>query len=137
MAVLRERSDLVDRVSTLEGRADDLRAVLGAAGCEPVTLFGFLGRTDQHPFAATYPQRVRTLVQFGTFPSGLLDDACSPGREKWVEHSVGRRIHFRIPLAWKPSRWNAGIERSGPHLRLTEIVAGFLSIPPAGRCHNR
>jgi pimeloyl-ACP methyl ester carboxylesterase len=36
--------------------------------------------------AATYPQRVRALVLYGTFASGLLDDDGSPGRAKWIAH---------------------------------------------------
>jgi class 3 adenylate cyclase len=79
-------SDPVERVPTLESRADDLRAVLDAAGCDRAALLGFSeGGPISVLFAATYPQRVRALVLLGTFASGLLDDDGSPGRAKWIE----------------------------------------------------
>jgi pimeloyl-ACP methyl ester carboxylesterase len=79
-------SDPVNTVPTLESRADDLCAVMDTTGCERVALFGFSeGGPISMLFAATYPQRVRTLVLYGTFASGLLDDDGSPGRAKWIE----------------------------------------------------
>lgn len=79
-------SDPVDRVPTLENRADDLRSVMDAAGCERVALLGFSeGGPISVLFAATYPQRVRALVLLGTFASGVLDDDGAPGRAKWIE----------------------------------------------------
>ena len=79
-------SDPVDRVPTLEGRADDLRSVLDAAGCDRAALVGFSeGGPISVLFAATYPQRIRALVLLGTFASGLLEDDGSPGRAKWIE----------------------------------------------------
>ncbi|MGH3556760.1 MAG: adenylate/guanylate cyclase domain-containing protein [Mycobacterium sp.] len=79
-------SDPVDGVPTLESRADDLRSVMDAAGCQRVALLGFSeGGPISVLFAATYPQRVRALVLLGTFASGLLDDDGSPGRAKWIQ----------------------------------------------------
>jgi pimeloyl-ACP methyl ester carboxylesterase len=79
-------SDPVDAVPTLESRADDLRAVLDAAGCERAALLGFSeGGPISVLFAATYPERIRALVLLGTFASGVLDDDGSPGRAKWIE----------------------------------------------------
>ncbi|WP_169714731.1 alpha/beta fold hydrolase [Mycobacterium celatum] len=78
--------DPVDSVPTLDGRADDLRSVLDAAGCNQVALLGFSeGGSISMLFAATYPQRVRALVLLATFASGVLDDDGSPGRTKWIE----------------------------------------------------
>ncbi|HEU4363436.1 MAG TPA: adenylate/guanylate cyclase domain-containing protein [Mycobacterium sp.] len=88
-------SDPVDRVPTLEGRADDLRSVMDAAGCGRVALLGFSeGGPISMLFAATYPQRVRALVLLGTFASGRLDDDGSPGRLKWIE--LMTRVHATI-----------------------------------------
>jgi pimeloyl-ACP methyl ester carboxylesterase len=58
---------LSDRVpnQTLDGRVDDLRAVLDAVGCERVVLFGDAGNTCIH-FAARYPERTRALILYGT-----------------------------------------------------------------------
>jgi pimeloyl-ACP methyl ester carboxylesterase len=62
---------MTDRVSELPGldeRIDDLRAVMDAAGMEQAAL---LGMSEGGPltalFAATYPERCRALVLYGTF----------------------------------------------------------------------
>jgi pimeloyl-ACP methyl ester carboxylesterase len=51
-----------------ETRMDDVRAVMDAAGSESAVLFGY---SEGGPmcilFAATYPQRVRSLVVYGTY----------------------------------------------------------------------
>jgi class 3 adenylate cyclase len=64
-----------DRVSELPGielRMDDLRAVMDAAGMEQAAL---LGVSEGGPlaalFAATYPQRCRALVLYGSFAKFL------------------------------------------------------------------
>jgi pimeloyl-ACP methyl ester carboxylesterase len=81
-------SDPVDGVPTLESRADDLRAVMDAAGSDRAALFGFSeGGPISILFAASYPERVRALVLYGTFASGSLEDDGSPGRTKWIESS--------------------------------------------------
>jgi len=55
--------------STLEDRMDDLRAVLDAAGSERAAVLGFSeGGSLAMLFAASAPERVRSLVLFGTFP---------------------------------------------------------------------
>jgi pimeloyl-ACP methyl ester carboxylesterase len=60
---------LSDRVptetQTLDGRVDDLRAVLDAAGSRQTVLFGDAGATVIR-FAALYPERTRALVLYGT-----------------------------------------------------------------------
>ena len=67
-------SDPVDGVPTVENRADDLRAVVDAAGCERAALFGFSeGSMISLLFAATYPERVRALVLYGTGAGGSPD----------------------------------------------------------------
>ncbi len=47
---------------------DDVRAVMDAAGSEPAALFGY---SEGGPmcvlFAATYPDRARALVLYGTY----------------------------------------------------------------------
>ena len=58
---------------TVENRADDLRAVMDAAGCERAALFGFSeGGMIRLLFAATYPERVRALVLTGRAQEGRL-----------------------------------------------------------------
>ena len=80
-------SDPIDRAPTLESRADDLGAVLDAAGSERSALFGFSegGPIGVH-FAATYPDRIRALVLYSSFANGSLHDDGSPGRAAWIEY---------------------------------------------------
>src|SRR5262245_46221082 len=59
-------------IATLEDRMDDVRAVMDAAGSERAALFG---NSEGGPmsllFAATYPQRVKALVLYGSFARRL------------------------------------------------------------------
>lgn len=55
--------------STLEERMDDLRAVLDAAGSERAAVLGFSeGGSLAMLFAASHPERVQSLILFGSFP---------------------------------------------------------------------
>src|SRR5437870_11936345 len=81
-------SDPVSHVPTLEERMDDLRAVLDAAGSERTALWGISeGGPMAMLFAATYPERVTSLVLYGTTP----------------RFSVG--VDF--PYGWPPERLEA------------------------------
>ncbi|MFB9266055.1 adenylate/guanylate cyclase domain-containing protein [Bradyrhizobium erythrophlei] len=61
-------SDRVTDSPNLEQRMDDVRAVMDAAGSQRAALFGI---SEGGPmcllFAATYPERVRALVLYGSF----------------------------------------------------------------------
>jgi class 3 adenylate cyclase len=72
---LSDRIGTGDRAPTLEERMDDVRAVMDAAGSERAALFGISeGGPLSILFAATYPERVRSLVLFGTFARILVAD---------------------------------------------------------------
>lgn len=59
-------SDPATHVPPLDERMDDLQAVLDAAGVERPTLFGMSeGGPMSLLFAATFPERVRSLVMYG------------------------------------------------------------------------
>ncbi len=61
-------SDRVVELSTLEERMDDIRAVMDAVGSEKAILFGHSeGGSVSALFAATYPNRVISLITFGIF----------------------------------------------------------------------
>jgi pimeloyl-ACP methyl ester carboxylesterase len=61
-------SDRVSEIPTLEQRTDDLRAVLDAAGSARPALFGVSeGGPVALLFAATYPERTRALVLYGSY----------------------------------------------------------------------
>jgi pimeloyl-ACP methyl ester carboxylesterase len=62
-------SDRVAQVADLETRMDDIRAVMDAAGSESAALVGVSeGGPMAVLFAATYPERVRALVNYGSLP---------------------------------------------------------------------
>jgi pimeloyl-ACP methyl ester carboxylesterase len=62
-------SDRVTGIADLETRMDDIRAVMDAAGSESAVV---CGASEGGPmallFAATYPERVRALINYGTLP---------------------------------------------------------------------
>jgi class 3 adenylate cyclase len=67
-------SDPVDDLPSLEVRMDDVRAVMDAAGSERAAL---LGMSEGAPmtllFAATYPERVSSLVLWGAMARSVAD----------------------------------------------------------------
>ncbi len=61
-------SDRLSELSTLEERMDDIRAVMDAVGSQKAILFGHSeGGCASALFAATYPNRVVSLIMFGAF----------------------------------------------------------------------
>jgi pimeloyl-ACP methyl ester carboxylesterase/class 3 adenylate cyclase len=62
-------SDRVTDIADIETRMDDVRAVMDAAGSERAALVGVSeGGPMSIVFAATYPERTRALVLYGTLP---------------------------------------------------------------------
>jgi pimeloyl-ACP methyl ester carboxylesterase len=84
-------SDRTGRPPTLEDSMDDLEAVLAAAECERPAIFGISeGGPMSALFAATHPDRVSSLVLYGTyarmlkapdFPQGIPEE----GLARWGE----------------------------------------------------
>jgi class 3 adenylate cyclase len=112
---------------TLEESMDDLGAVLAAAGCERPAVFGVSeGGPMSMLFAATYPERVSSLVLYGTYarmvrsseyPLGVPPEAL----DRWAEmmrREWGGPVGMRV---WAPSavgdaeaeRWWARLLRQG------------------------
>ena len=120
-------SDRPGAPTTLEESMDDLRAVLEAASCERPAIFGVSeGGPMSTLFAATYPERVSSLVLYGTyarmvrspdFPLGMPDDVLDFWKEM-VRHEWGGPVGLRY---WAPSvvgdpeteRWWARLLRQG------------------------
>ncbi len=72
-------SDPVESPPALDERMDDLRAVMDAAGVDQASLMGGSeGGPMSVQFAATYPERVRSLVLFGTSPRFSCDPPSFP-----------------------------------------------------------
>ncbi|MFZ0227226.1 MAG: alpha/beta hydrolase, partial [Mycobacterium sp.] len=117
-------SDPVDGVPTLESRADDLRAVLDAAGSNRAALFGFSeGGAISVLFAASYPDRVRALVLYGAFAAGSVDDDGSPGRAKWIEHVTGLRTSIDHWGEGRTVDWAApSVSRSALYRRAVGVL---------------
>ncbi len=98
-----------DRVApaeqTLEERMGDVRAVMEAAGSARATLYGWSeGGPMCLTFCATYPERVSSLVLYGTCAS-IKDPPWSQSNEDW-EHKLsiwtdhwgeGNLIEFNAP----------------------------------------
>src|SRR6266850_1930156 len=62
-------SDRPDHLATLEERIDDIRAVMDAAGSERAHILGISeGGSMAMLFAATHPQRTRSLIVHGSTP---------------------------------------------------------------------
>jgi len=62
-------SDRVAGIADLETRMDDIRAVMDAAGSEAAAVIGVSeGGPMALLFAATYPERVQALVNYGSLP---------------------------------------------------------------------
>jgi len=73
--------------ATLEERTDDIRAVMDAAGSERAFIFGISeGGCMACVFAATYPDRTRGLLMWGTMPRWVQTDGFPWGFER-SEHA--------------------------------------------------
>ena len=102
-------SDRTGRLPTMEERMDDIRAVMDAAGFERAALFGVSeGGPLTILFAATYPERVRSIVLYATYarflsapdyPIGIAPEQMHRFAEG-LEKSWGTGIALS---AWAPS----------------------------------
>jgi class 3 adenylate cyclase len=96
-------SDRAVGVPTLEERMDDVRAVMDAVGSQQAALFGISeGGAMSVLFAATYPERTRALVLYGTYghfsswvvPPDMIDAALDRMEKNW---GTGESIHLFAP----------------------------------------
>lgn len=87
-------SDRPTNAATLEERTDDIRAVMDAVGSESATIYGHSeGANMACVFAATYPQRTRSLILYGAqarwvktedYPWGQTKDEY----ERYIDHTA-------------------------------------------------
>jgi len=90
-------SDRVARPATLEQRMDDVRAVMEAAGSTRAALYGVSeGGPMSILFAATYPERTRALVLYGSYPRRVAapDYPWAPTPEWWQTYAEDIERHW-------------------------------------------
>jgi class 3 adenylate cyclase len=96
-------SDRTVGVPTLEERMDDVRAVMDAVGSQRAALFGISeGGAMSVLFAATYPERTRALVLYGTYghfrswvlPPDKIEAALDRMEKNW---GTGESLHLFAP----------------------------------------
>jgi class 3 adenylate cyclase len=79
-------SDPVGAAPTFEERMDDIRAVMDAVGSDCATLIGYSeGGSICALFAATYPERVSSLILYDAWAAGPLVAAGMEGAERWKD----------------------------------------------------
>ena len=115
-------------IATLEERMDDVRAVMDAAGSEHAALFGISeGGPMSLLFAATYPQRARALVLYGSYALS--------------EHLLVSEVEFNKEIELIDRLWGSGgylmaryICRAGsPKKWLANALPGSNARAPARR----
>ena len=114
-------SDPIPHLPTLEERGADIEAVLDAAGSERAVLFGISeGGPSSVVLAATRPERITSLILYGTFAvfPGLAPEAYSP---EVVQRDEAKIYELRETL-----------EHWGDSARLSNIFA-----PSAGELEQR
>ncbi len=86
---------------TLEERVDDIRAVLDAAGSSRAAIIGQgHGGPTAMLFAGTYPERVSSLVLYGTYARWLRDDDYPAG----MPIETTERFRARVCEVWGTGR---------------------------------
>ena len=124
-------SDRAVGLPDLETRMDDVRAVMDAVGSESAALFGYSeGGPMSVLFAATYPERTRALVLYGTYAKRSNPDDDYPWapttaereayaaelEETWGESfDISTMIPDADPVlaAWFQRRGRAGLSPAG------------------------
>jgi pimeloyl-ACP methyl ester carboxylesterase len=136
-----------------ETRMDDVRAVLDAVGSESAALLGYSeGGPMTILFAATYPERTRALVLYGTYAKRSHPDddyPWAPSREARVrvaeelEEGWGENVDLssmwpnadEAEVAWAHRRGRASLSPSGARdLILMNSKADVRAVLPSVQC---
>lgn len=117
--------------ATLEQRMDDVRAVMDAAGSQRAALLGVSeGGPMSIMFAATYPERTRALVLYGSFAAHPLRQSLTPeqleARLNAIERSWGTG---QYTARFAPNRASeAGVRTLARFERQSCSPGGFVSL---------
>jgi pimeloyl-ACP methyl ester carboxylesterase len=136
-----------------ETRMDDVRAVMDATGTESAALLGYSeGGPMSVLFAATYPDRVRALVLYGTYAKRRDPDDDYPWAPTWedrvrvaeeLEASWGDNVDLSsmwpnadpAEAAWFQRRGRAGVSPAGARdLILMNSQADIREVLPSVQC---
>ena len=98
---------------SFEERMDDIRAVMDAAGIERAHLIGVSeGGPQSVLFTATYPERVRSLTLYGTYPSWMKRRDYPAGKDmtvseysRWVDRVVSAFSGVGADMEWFWDMW--------------------------------
>ena len=95
-------SDPMKRPPTLSERVDDIRAVMDAVGVERAHLFGVSeGGALSIAFATQHPQRVESLILYGSYPRKVATADYPWG----VSHQTVAQFLKRFDEAWASGAW--------------------------------
>jgi class 3 adenylate cyclase len=125
---------------TFEERMDDIRAVMDAAGIEGAHLTGASeGGPMSILFASTYPERVKSLTLYGTYPSCMRRpgypygfDLTVSGWSRWVDRIVASQAGDREAAQWFWNMWSPTLAADPAFLDLVSS-AGSSTSPSAAR----
>ncbi len=136
-----------------ETRMDDVRAVMDAAGSETAALCGYSeGGPMSVLFAATYPERVRALVLYGTYAKRCHPDDDYPWAPTWdervreaeeLERTWGENVDLSAmwpnadaaEAAWFQRRGRASLSPAGARdLILMNSQADVRDVLPSVQC---
>ena len=125
---------------TFEERMDDIRAVMDAAGIERAHLTGGSeGGPMSILFASTYPERVKSLTLYGTYPSCMRRPGYPYGFDltvsewsRWVDRIVASQAGDREAAKWFWDMWAPTLAADPAFLDLVSSVGSNTS-PGAAR----
>ena len=100
-----------------ETRMDDVRAVMDAVGSDSAALFGYSeGGPMSVLFAATYPERTRAVVLYGTYAKRCDPDDDYPWAPAWERRA---REAAQLEATWGE---NVDLSSMWPHASATEAA---------------
>jgi len=125
---------------TFEERMDDIRAVMDAAGIESAHLSGASeGGPMSILFASTYPERVKSLTLYGTYPSCMRRPGYPHGFDmtvsdwsRFVDRIVAAQAGDREAAQWFWEMWSPTLAADPAFIELA-LSARTATSPSAAR----